>query len=95
MHWALRREELCDPVLCPDTPDNSGRCGHCPLDQLDAAQSAESGLLLRRVIDLRAALKMGIAISLAEIRADEFFAMQILDEERDRLERERLNTSRR
>jgi hypothetical protein len=20
VHWALRREELCDPGLCPDAP---------------------------------------------------------------------------
>lgn len=39
---------------------------------------------------MRAALKLGIRISLEETRADEFMAMQILEEERDRHERERL-----
>ncbi len=39
---------------------------------------------------MRTALKLGIRISLDEIRADEFIAMQILEEERDRHEREKL-----
>ena len=80
MHWALRREELCDPGLCPDAPDG-GRCDHCPLDKLDAARSSETGLLIRRAIDLRAALKLGVRIGLDEIRADELWAMQIIQAE--------------
>ena len=36
------------------------------------------------------AWKVGVRIGIAEIRADEFFATLILEEERDRLERERL-----
>jgi hypothetical protein len=76
--------------LCPDAPDDSGRCDHCPQDKLDAAQSSELGLLLRRAIDMRAALKLGIRISLEEIRADEFYALVVLEEERDRLDREKL-----
>ena len=36
------------------------------------------------------ALEVGVRIGIAEIRADEFFATLILEEERDRLERERL-----
>jgi hypothetical protein len=87
----LRREELCDPGLCPDAPDDGDRCDHCPLDKLDAAQSSEAGLLLRRALDLRAALKLGIRVSLAEIRADEFLAMVVLEEERDALQREQMN----
>jgi hypothetical protein len=78
------------PGLCPDAPDG-GRCDHCPLDRLDAAQSSETGLLIRRAIDLRAALKLGVRIGLDEIRADEFIAMLVLEEERDRLDREQLN----
>jgi hypothetical protein len=42
MHWALRRDELCDPGLCPDAPgEDVHRCDHCPLDRLDAAQASE------------------------------------------------------
>jgi hypothetical protein len=87
----LRLEELCDPGLCPDAPDDGGRCDHCPLAKLDAAQSSEVGLLLRRALDLRAVLKLGVQIGLDEIRADEFQALVVLEEERDTLDREQLN----
>jgi hypothetical protein len=91
VHWALRREELCDPRLCPDAPEDGGRCDHCPLDKLDAAQSSEAGFLLWRALDLRTALKLGVRIGLDEIRADEFCALAVLEEERDALEREQMN----
>jgi hypothetical protein len=81
---------LCDPRLCPDAPDHGGRCGHCPLDRLDASQNAEKGLLLRRALELMGALKLGVKISLDEIKADEFQAMLIIAAERDALEREKL-----
>jgi len=87
VHWALRREELCDPGLCPDAPEGE-RCDHCPRDRLDAAQTSEAGLLIRRALDLRAALNLGIHITLDEVRADEFYTMLILDDERDQLDRE-------
>ena len=93
MHWALRREELCDPRLCADAPEGGGRCDHCPLDKLDAAQASESGQLIRCALDLRAALKLGIRIGVDEIPADEFYTMRILEEERDQLERERLSST--
>ncbi len=88
MHWALRREELCDPKLCSDAPDDGGRCDHCPLDRLDAAQASERGQLIQRAIDLRAALRLGVHISLNEIRANEFSAMLVLEQEADSLERD-------
>jgi hypothetical protein len=91
IHWALRREELCDPGLCPDAPDDGGRCDHCPLDKLATAQSSEAGLLLRRAIDLKVALKLGVQIGLDEIRADEFRALILLEDERGALDREQLN----
>ena len=91
----MRREELCDPGLCPDAPEDGGRCDNCPLDRLDAAQSSEAGLLARRALDLRAALKLGIRVSLEEIRADEFYALVVLEEERDQREAEASRTGRR
>jgi hypothetical protein len=91
IHWALRREELCDPGICPDAPDDGSRCDHCPLDRLDAAQSSEAGLLLRRALDLRVALKLGVRVSLDDIHADEFCAMSILEDEREKLDREQVN----
>jgi hypothetical protein len=90
VHWALRREELCDSGLCPDAPDDEGRCDHCPLDKFDAAQSSEKGLLIRRALELMSALKLGFTISLEDVGADEFQAMVIVTEERDLLEREKL-----
>jgi hypothetical protein len=58
---------------------------------LDAAQSSEAGLLLRQAIDIRTALKLGISIGLEDIRADEFRALVVLEEVRDRLDREQMN----
>jgi hypothetical protein len=81
---------LCDPGLCPDAPEG-GRCDHCPLDRLDAAQSSEPGQLLRRALDLRAALKLGVKLALDEIATDEFRAMLIIEEEQARFDEERLN----
>src|ERR1039457_5802430 len=95
VHWALRREELCDPGLCPEAPeDDDQRCDHCPLDRLDAVQCAEKGLLIRRALDLMGALKLGVHIGLDEIRADEFCAMLIIAEERDQFDRARLSALR-
>jgi hypothetical protein len=48
-------------------------------------------LLIRRALDLRAALNVGIHITLDDIPANEFYTMLILDDERDQLERERIN----
>lgn len=79
---------MCEPHLCPDAPEG-GRCDPCPQDKLDAAQSTEAGLLIRRAIELRAALNLGITIGLEDIRADEFYTMLLLDEEREQYERER------
>jgi hypothetical protein len=46
--------------------------------------------LLRRALNLRAALKLGVRITLDEIRAEEFQALVVLEEERDRLDQLRL-----
>jgi hypothetical protein len=79
----MRREELCDAGLCPDAPDDAGRCDH------DVAQVSQKGLLIRRAFDLMCALNLGVRISLDEIRADELAGMLIIAEERDTLEREK------
>jgi len=47
-------------------------------------------LLIRRALDLMAALKLGVRISLDEIGVCEFQAMLIIAEERDLLQREKL-----
>ncbi len=89
MYWSLRRDQLCEPNLCPDAPEDGGRCETCPLNRLDAAEQSEAGRLLRRALDLRAASRMGIQVTLDDIAADEFQAMAILDEEREKWEKER------
>ena len=92
VYWALRREQLCDPGRCPDAPEGEHeRCEHCPLNRLHPAQLTDTGQLLRRTVDLRSALAMGIRIGLDEIDADEFFAMQVVEQERDAYDRERIN----
>jgi hypothetical protein len=45
--------------------------------------------LLRRALDLRAALKMGIHVGLEDLASDEFQAMVVLEQEQEKLERER------
>jgi len=91
VYRALRREQLCDPGLCPDAPEGEHeRCDHCPLNRLDAAQLTDTGQLLRRALDLRSALAMGILIGLDEINADEYFAMQVVEQERGGYDRERM-----
>ncbi len=44
--------------------------------------------MIRRALDLHAAMKLGVGVSLDEIAADEFYTMMLIEEERDRLERE-------
>jgi hypothetical protein len=76
--------------LCPDAPEGDDqRCYHGPLDRPDAAQCAEKGLFLRRALDLMGALKLGVHIGMDEIRADEFVAMPILEEETIRTGKQR------
>lgn len=41
-------------------------------------------MLLRRALELKSALRLGVRIELDEIRADEFAAVLIVEEERDR-----------
>lgn len=77
--------------MCPDAPEDGSRCDRCPLDKLDAAQTSETGLLIRRALDLKSALKMGVHIGLDDIRADEFYAMVVIDDEREKFDRERMN----
>jgi hypothetical protein len=80
---------LCDPGLCPDAQHEGGRCDSCPLNKLDAAQHGEKGLLVRRALELRAAIKLGAHVTLDNIPADEFYAMLTLEEEQEDRERER------
>ena len=66
------------------------RCEKCPLNRLDAAQHSEAGQLLRRALDLRAALRLGVSLSLDEIAADEFCAMLAIEEAQNHYEKEHI-----
>ena len=91
VYWALRREQRCDPGLCPDAPEGEhGRRDHCPLNRLNAAQLTDTGQLPRRTLELRSALAMGVPMGLDEVDADELFAMQVVKQERDAYDRERM-----
>jgi hypothetical protein len=57
---------------------------------LDAAQLTDTGQLLRRALDLRPTLAMGIRIGLDVIDADEFLAMRVVEQERDAYDRGRM-----
>jgi hypothetical protein len=46
-------------------------------------------------LDLRAALKLGIHVSLDDTRADELSAMFVLEGEREKLDREQLSSRQR
>jgi len=87
----MRARTICIllSTLSPDAPDDGGRCDHCPLDRLDAAANSEPGLLLQRALELEYALKAGVTVSLDEIAADEFWAIRVINKERERRERER------
>jgi hypothetical protein len=89
VHWLLRRDQICDGSrLCPEAPDDATRCQACPLTRLDAAMDSHAGLVLQRAIDLEAALKLGFHLTLEDVTAEEFAALQILSSERDRREAE-------
>lgn len=88
MYWSLRRDQLCDPHLCEKAPDGA-RCDECPLTKIDEAGESAEGQLLRRTLLLRAAMRAGLQVALDDLAADEMYALLILDEEWERLERER------
>jgi hypothetical protein len=51
------------------------------------------GQLIRRAIDLRAAIKLGVTVRLDEVAADELYTMMLIEEERDLLDRETVSGS--
>lgn len=57
--------------------------------------SGERGLLLQRVIALDFALRKGIQVDISDIPGDEFAGLQILEQEQNRHEKERLEESQR
>ena len=91
-YWALRKDDarLCaTPTLCPQAPDNETRCPDCPLEKLEREiEETVPGRLLQRALELRAALNLGVTITLDGIPADEFSALLQIENEQDRFDRE-------
>ena len=88
MYWGLRRDDLCDPGLCHDAPDD-GRYDHCPLDRLDAESNGGAGQLLLRAQVFLAAMRAGVQVRLDDMTAEELAALLVLQEERIKFESER------
>lgn len=63
-------------------------CDGCHLTKLEEAMATERGMLFQRVISLDFALRKGIRVDIAEVPADEFLGLQILEQEQNRHERE-------
>jgi hypothetical protein len=59
------------------------------LDRLDKTQPSEPSQLLRRALDIRGALNVGLDVGLDAISADEFYALFVIQEETERREREK------
>jgi hypothetical protein len=89
--------------MCPDTPDDGEghalrdahgdimRCDHCPLNSLDAAiQNSAAGFLLTRVSEIDCALRFHLGDQLPVLNMEEFNALRIVREERDKWEREQM-----
>ncbi|MCZ2152871.1 MAG: hypothetical protein LC114_03050 [Bryobacterales bacterium] len=58
-----------------------------PAGKLDAAQTSEAALLLRRALDVDAAIKLGLRIGFDQISADEILAILTIENERDEFDR--------
>lgn len=81
MRYALRRQELCDPQLCPEAPEG-GRCGGCDLDVLDEMSLGWQGILLQSALEMHNYKVMGIHITLSDFTsADQLMALEVLHEE--------------
>lgn len=57
--------------------------------------NTEQGALLQRITSLDFALRKGIRVDLDEIPADEFIGLQILEQEQNRHEREKIEEQKR
>jgi hypothetical protein len=81
VHYSLRRKELCEENLCPDSPGPGLRCPKCPLTKLDVGLNSEVGLVLRNAMNLRSMIKAGITISRKDLNAAELYALLVFEEE--------------
>lgn len=74
------------PWSCPDSPDQQTNCETCWLPKIDAA-AVTARALVDRAVTLEWELEKGFVTNLADVPADEYFALRVLDEERARNEK--------
>lgn len=72
------------------------RCESCPLTKLDESGATPEGSLLRRVSQIDFALQSKFTLDLADVTAEEFDALRVLHQEREKfgIEKARDNASR-
>jgi hypothetical protein len=84
----MRRDQLCDPGLCPNSTDGA-RCDDCPLDRLEGAlRSSDAGYLIRSALEIEALAQAGLNISSDEVPADVANALVVIQHARARLQKE-------
>ncbi len=93
IYWSLRLEAfgykaLCDVGLCEQAIGKEP-CAECAIRRIWAAQNGPIGQLIHHANELRAILALGVTISVDDLDADELLAIQLIEFERDRLEKEK------
>jgi hypothetical protein len=84
----MRREQLCEPDLCPSSIDGA-RCENCPLDRLEGAlRSSDAGYLIRSALEIESLAQIGLRIGSDEIPADVANALIVIQHARARLQKE-------
>lgn len=92
IHWEpvdLTRSEPCPS--CGNRGWIRQRCPTCELVKLDAAMDSEPGRLLMRAADLRSRCEVGMTVTADDLTAEEWRAIQVLEDERVKRDKEQPN----
>jgi len=82
-------EDRPECEVCGSSDIQAQRCDGCPLTYLDDIMSGWAGRLVGRAMDLLSACKMGVGVRLSDLTTQEFNAMQIIEQERNKRMMER------
>ncbi len=78
-----------DPCgVCGSRAYRRERCGECPSNRLDEAMQGAAGMLLARALAKRSMLQMKVSGTADDVDAEEFLAMQVLEGEIERYQKE-------